>query len=143
MAKWTISQRLTSQRFGASLPLAGAGGLDSVSFAAIVFELEVDTGVDAAEGFGGDSSVPGARGASGSRGAGRLVSVLAAGAGWTLETGEGGGGGKSGIDVELPGMMSRDDEPGPMPEPGDGSSGKFSFGNSWLPKGGNVTLAGA
>ena len=88
--------------------------------------------------FGGDGVLPVSNGDSGNSGV-VLGSVLAAGASRSLETGEGGGGGKRGIEIEPPGMMFLE-VPDPMPVLGAASSGKF--GSSWLPKGGNVTLLG-
>ena len=128
MACNVLNQRLPLQlqRFGVLLPLPATGGWDSGFGAAVVVALGFEAGADAAEGFGGDASVPGSKGDSGSTGTGFLVSVLD-GASLSLETGVGGGGGKSGIDIEPPGAAS---------------SGKFSFGNSSFPIGGNVTLAG-
>ncbi len=89
--------------------------------------------------FGGDGVLFVSNGGSGNLGV-VLGSVLVAGASRSLETGEGGGGGKSGVEIEPPGIIPRVDEPSPVPEPGARSSGKF--GSLWLPKGGNVTLLG-
>ena len=87
---------------------------------------------------------PGANGVSGSLGAdwpggAGLVVLLASSpleAGdASLDTGLGGGGGKSGIDgTRLPGIASAGDRP-----PGAGSSGMSRF---WLPSGGSVTFVG-